>query len=116
MSIGSNIKRLRLMNNMSQSELAEKLSVTDKAVSTWENDIKTPRMGTIQKMADLFGVAKSAIIDGTMDTDTDAELQIYLEELKNRPEMRMLFSLAKGATKEDVEKAVKIIEALINTD
>ena len=36
----------------------------------------------------------------------------YLEELKNRPEMRMLFSLAKGATKEDIEQAVKIIEAL----
>ena len=36
----------------------------------------------------------------------------YLEELKNRSEMRMLFSLAKGATKEDVMQAVKIIEAL----
>ena len=30
--------------------------------------------------------------------------------------MRMLFSLAKGATKEDVEKAVKIIEALKEDD
>ena len=46
----------------------------------------------------------------------DEELQEYLEELKNRSEMRMLFSLAKGATKEDVEKAVKIIEALKEDD
>ena len=38
--------------------------------------------------------------------------QEYLEELKNRSELRMLFSLTKGATKEDVEKAVRIIEAL----
>ena len=42
----------------------------------------------------------------------DIELQEYLEELKNRSELRMLFSLTKGATKEDVEKAVRIIEAL----
>ena len=35
-----------------------------------------------------------------------------LEELKTRPEMRMLFSLAKGATKEDVELAVQIIERM----
>ena len=54
------------------------------------------------------------------DTDNklteDEDLQEYLEELKNRSEMRMLFSLAKGATKEDVEKAVKIIEALKEDD
>lgn len=42
----------------------------------------------------------------------DDELNEYLEELKNRSEMRMLFSLAKGATKKDVEDAVRIIEAL----
>jgi hypothetical protein len=35
-----------------------------------------------------------------------------LTELRDRPEMRMLFKLAKGATREDVEQAVKIIEAL----
>ena len=44
--------------------------------------------------------------------DNDDELNAYLEELKNRPEMRMLFSLAKGATKKDVEQAAAIIEAL----
>lgn len=42
------------------------------------------------------------------------ELTEYLTELKTRPEMRMLFSLAKGATKKDVEDAVRIIEALRN--
>lgn len=42
----------------------------------------------------------------------DQELTEYLEELKNREDLRMLFSLAKGATKEDVMQAVKIIEAL----
>lgn len=42
----------------------------------------------------------------------DEELTEYLEVLKNRPDMRMLFKLSKNATKEDVEQAVKIIEAL----
>ena len=45
------------------------------------------------------------------DTDQD-ELTEYLEVLRSRPECRMLFSLAKDATKADVEKAVAIIEAL----
>ena len=42
----------------------------------------------------------------------DAELWAYLEELKTRPEMRMLFKCAADATKEDIVQAVKIIEAL----
>ncbi|MBQ7336061.1 MAG: hypothetical protein IJW92_06280, partial [Clostridia bacterium] len=40
------------------------------------------------------------------------ELNELLQELKTRPEMRMLFSLAKGATKEDVELAVAIIQRM----
>ena len=36
----------------------------------------------------------------------------YLEELKNRSELRMLFSVSKNATREDVMRAVAIIEAL----
>ncbi len=63
MSIGKNIKRLREQHNLSQEELAEIAGVSDKAVSTWENDIKTPRMGAIQKIADHFGILKSDIIE-----------------------------------------------------
>ena len=37
----------------------------------------------------------------------------YLEELRTRPEMKMLFQLTKDATKEDVEKAVRVIEAML---
>lgn len=40
------------------------------------------------------------------------ELQELLETLHKRPEMKTLFSVTKNATKEDIEKAVKIIEAL----
>lgn len=46
----------------------------------------------------------------------DPELTEYLEELKNRNEMRMLFKLAKNATKADVMRAVAIIEALRKED
>lgn len=42
----------------------------------------------------------------------DKELTEYIQMLKTRPECRMLFQLSKNATKEDVEKAVRIIEAL----
>ena len=63
MSIGKNIKKLREIHNLSQKELAEIAGVSDKAVSTWENGIKEPRMGAIQKIADHFGILKSDLIE-----------------------------------------------------
>lgn len=63
MSIGDNIKNLRLKHNLSQSELASVVGVSDKAVSTWEQNKAVPRMGVIQKMADYFGLQKSDIIE-----------------------------------------------------
>ncbi|MGG3798945.1 LexA family protein [Metabacillus fastidiosus] len=63
MSIGKNIKKLREIHNLSQKELAEIAGVSDKAVSTWENELKEPRMGAIQKIADHFGILKSDIIE-----------------------------------------------------
>ncbi len=64
MSLGSNIKRLREANGMTQEELAKVLGVSPASVSYWESDVKVPRMGAIQKMADRFGVLKSEIIEG----------------------------------------------------
>ena len=63
MSIGENIKSLRLKDKLSQKDLALIAGVTDKAVSTWEKGIKEPRMGTIQKIADHFGIRKSDLIE-----------------------------------------------------
>ena len=67
LSIGHNIKDLRLQHNLSQKEFAAIAGVSDKAVSTWENGTKIPRMGAIQKIADHFGLLKSAIIEPSID-------------------------------------------------
>lgn len=63
MSIGSNIKNLRVAHDLTQSDLGRIAGVTDKAVSSWESDAKVPRMGAVQRIADYFSVPKSAILD-----------------------------------------------------
>lgn len=69
-----------------------------------------------QKIAAYFGVTVGYLL-GEEEKEKplingDEELTEYVEMLKNRPECRMLFQLSKNATKEDVEAAVRIIEAL----
>lgn len=63
MSISKNIKDLRELHGMSQSEFGQIAGVTDKAVSTWENGLKIPRMGAVQRLSDYFGIPKSQILD-----------------------------------------------------
>lgn len=80
MSIGSKIKMLRENAKLSQMDLGKILGVSDKAVSTWENDLKTPRMGTLQSMADYFGVTKSFIIE---DTPSDTLPPLTMEDKRD---------------------------------
>lgn len=63
MSIAENIKKIRLEHGLSQTELGKIAGVSDKAVSTWELGTKIPRMGAVEKMANYFGIPKSAIVD-----------------------------------------------------
>lgn len=76
------------------------------AIYKW--DTNKPSIDKLQKVADYFGVS---LIRLTSAAPSD-EMEELLETLHKRPEMKALFSLTKNASKEDVEKAMKIIEAL----
>ena len=71
MGIGRNIKTLRIQRNMTQGELADKLNVTNKAISSWENDRTEPNMGMIEQMCRVFQCTKTELIDGAMANTPD---------------------------------------------
>ena len=68
MPIGNNIKRLRAESGLTQDRLGELVGVTGKAVCSWELGLKTPRMPVIERLADLFGVSKTEIIEDAKST------------------------------------------------
>ena len=91
MSIGKNIQSLRLQHGISQKELTTIAGVSDKAVSAWEKDRITPRMGAIQKMADYFNIKKSDIIEPvtvTLNVNVENETKVSL----NNDETKLLDS------------------------
>ncbi len=61
-SLGSILTELWKQNNMTQADLAEKMCVTDKAVSKWERDISCPNIETIQKLADFFNIPVNELL------------------------------------------------------
>ena len=103
----------------SPSSVARELGINKSNVTNWKNNGYTPRGNVLNKIAEYFDVSidyllgKENTSSAPSNINNDAELTEYLEELRTRPEMRMLFQLSKKATKADVEKAVKIIETLL---
>lgn len=73
MNIGKNIYELRKAKKLTQGQLAEKLGVSEQAVSKWENNICAPDVGMFPLLAKLFGVSIDRLY-GFYLTDSDEEV------------------------------------------
>lgn len=135
MKLGEFIKQYRDEHGMSQREFAASSGLTNGYISMLEND-KNPKTGagikptlsTYKAVSNATGVSVSSLmslVDDDVsleepirygDLSADKDVSDLLDALRTRPEMRMLFSVSKDASKEDIEKAVAIIEALRKTE
>lgn len=77
-SIGKTISALRKEHGWTQAELAEKLQVSDKAVSKWEKDKGSPGLEFFPVLARLFGVT----IDYIMTGNTPKPEVVFLSKLE----------------------------------
>lgn len=90
-SMGEIISTLRREKGMTQKELADMLSITDKAVSKWERDLAYPDTQTIPRLAEILDIsvenlmnAKLAPVDGQkraprfIDTAKSVHYAMYL--------------------------------------
>lgn len=77
-TLGSFIRFLRKQNQMTQAQLADRVGVTDKAVSKWERDISYPDIVMFPKLADVFGVTVNDLLRECTDEGQPSRLlQVY---------------------------------------
>lgn len=62
---GAVIRELRKEHRMTQSQLAEKLNVTDKTISKWETGKGYPDITLLGPIADTFGISVTELISGS---------------------------------------------------
>lgn len=61
---GRFIAQLRKEKQMTQTELGEKLGVTNKTVSRWENGNYMPDIGLLQPLCEILGITVNELISG----------------------------------------------------
>ena len=62
--IGKFILELRKEKNMTQQELADKIGVTDRAISKWENGRGLPDLSLMKPLCDELGISINELISG----------------------------------------------------
>ena len=71
-SIGAFLAALRKANGMTQQEVADRLNVSNKAVSRWERDECAPDLFLIPALAEMFGVTCDELLRGTRIPEASA--------------------------------------------
>lgn len=61
--ISNNLITLRKSHNLTQNDLAEKLSYSDNMVSRWERGEITPSVETLQKISEFYEVPLSSLLE-----------------------------------------------------
>ena len=74
--IGEFIKIKRKEINMTQNELAEKLGVTDRAISKWENGICMPDSGIIYELCKILNITINDLFSGEIVDMKDNEKRL----------------------------------------
>ena len=103
MNLGETILKLRKQKNMTQSELAQKLNVTDKAVSKWERNVSCPDVYTITKIAEIFNVS----VDELMSAQKSSQ-----KKLESKQKVLDIFHMALKAVALAMGIAVVVLSVL----
>lgn len=77
MAISKNIKRFRMDRDWTQEQLAEKVGVTRSTVTQWETGWSKPRMGAVEKLAAVFGVSTSDMVNDQSDISNFVDVPLY---------------------------------------
>ncbi len=80
--LGSNIQYLRKKFNIDQDKLAQDLKVPRSTLSCWENGIRTPKIETIEKIANYFNVGMNIITKdySSVEINANSNLVNMLED------------------------------------
>ncbi len=113
-------KKLRLNNNMLQSDVAKKINVSTSAIGMWEQGRRQPDNEIVKKIANIFGVSTDYLLDNddlskeVDKTIIDPELNQTLKTLAENEFDRTLFKKYGELSEEKKKIVMSVINSIID--
>ena len=113
------IREVRKALGLKQVDLARQLHVSQSTISAWETRPCRPPLECLYDISLILGVDLDYLTCHSNDPKPpkkidDRELACeILNHLREVPEMRALFKLAKKANREHIEKTIQIMQILV---
>lgn len=77
-TLGTTIAELRKKHGMTQLELANKMGVTDKAVSKWERNLSCPDISSLPLLAEVLGVSVGELMQNSPEPEKQESISPVL--------------------------------------
>lgn len=96
-NIGKFIAKIRTKKQMTQKELADRIGVTDRAISNWENGRRMPDISLIKPLCDELEISINELLSGKIIDDnnikklTDENLEKILKEYYKMKKHKNIF-------------------------
>ena len=84
MTIGEKLVHLRIVNNISQEELAKNLKVSRQSLSKWENNDNLPPLNIIKDLCTIFKVTADELIDDNIVIHRGKKVELPDENIKTK--------------------------------
>lgn len=116
MRIGKNIRAIRLSQKMEQKELADRLHISNKTISSWECDRTEPNIGMFEKIADALNVTKAELLEGRCSPETIAvkDFGVVTKKPSSYEKFRKI-CIERKVKPSDVSKATGISSATLSS-
>lgn len=101
--IGKFINQCRKEKKLTQTELAEKLNITDRAISKWENGICLPDSGTMLALCEILNITINDLFSGE---------KVDMNDYYKKAEQNLL---AMQKLKEEADKRLLRVETIITS-
>ena len=103
-----NLRKIRKENGMTMKDLADKIGVSESAISQYENGKRQPGFETLKELSGIFNVS----VDYLLDIDSGNEFSISKQER----ELLEIYKKAKQSDKAHVNALAKAIEKILKVD
>lgn len=110
-TLGDRLKKAREEKRYTQMDVAQKLGITNGALSGYERNYREPDIATIKKLAELYGVSVQWLLTG--DDSIDFPNEDYTAALLGFDERkRRILEWLKDFTDEEVEHMLRTAELI----